>query len=222
MALTKEQRRLRKRFIAELNATADVDKDMIKESILNYNIDEIDYQDKICLDLGVNIGAFSKIALDRGAKRVYGLECDLRNYQIASSNFSSEIKVKVVHAAVSGSTEDTLQIYKSNSKSNHSSTSINKRTNTFTEYDRVKNYHITEVLNEVQPDLVKIDIEGAEYDIIEEVARYKPKVLFIEIHGGHEKAKNAVQRFENIYTKSKVDEIIYFNKIGGYDCLFYD
>lgn len=222
MALTKQQKTLRKRLIDELNAVEGVDKDMIRESILNYNVDEVDYQDKVCLDLGVNIGAFTKIALERGARRVYGLECDLRNYQIAAANFASEIKANIVLAAVSDSEEDSVQVYKSNSKSNHSSTSINKRTNLFNEYDRVKNYHINRILDEVQPEIVKIDIEGTEFDILEHVAAYKPKVLFIEIHGGSDRAKNAVQRLNNIYANSSVEEIIYFNKLSGFDCLFYD
>jgi FkbM family methyltransferase len=219
--LSREQKQLKKRYIKQLNAVENVDKDMIQESILNYNIEEIDYQDKICLDLGTNIGAFTKIALDRGAKRVYGVECDLRNYQIASANFSSEIRAKIIHAAVSSVEQDKLQIYKSNAKSNHSSTSIIKRSGTFTEYDEVKNYHINYLLEEVKPQIVKIDIEGAEYSIIEQVLNYRPDVLFIELHGNDDRSKSVVQRLQELYPNGKVSDIIIFQRVGGYDCLFY-
>lgn len=222
MSLTKEQRELRKRYISELNAIENVDKDMIKESIQNYDLREVDYRGKVCLDLGTNIGSFVKIALDRGAKQVYGVECDLRNYRIAATNFSSEIHAKIIHAAVSGSDQDTLHIYKSTAKSNHSSTSIIKRRGTFTEYDEVKNYHINHLLEEIKPDIVKIDIEGAEYDILEHVMAYKPKVLFIEIHGGDERAQSAIRKLTNHYANNKIEEIIIFQRAGGYDCLFYD
>lgn len=222
MSLTKYQKDLRKRYVEELNAIEDVDKSMITESIVNYIQPEINYQDKVCLDLGTNIGAFTKIALDHGAHRVYGVECDLRNYQIAAINFSSSIRAKIIHAAVSGSDQDTLQIYKSNAKSNHSSTSIIKRRGTFTEYDEVKNYHISHLLDEIKPDIIKIDIEGAEYDIIETVMLYKPKVLFIELHGNDEKANSVKSRLTEIYNNNKIEEIIIFQKVGGYDCLFFD
>jgi len=220
--LTKQQSNLKKRYIAELNAQERVDKDMIKESIVNYIKEEVDYNNKVCLDLGTNIGGFTKIALDHGASRVYGVECDFRNYNIASSNFASEIKVKILYAAVSGSNEETVKIYKSGAKSNHSSTSIIKRNNRFGEYDDVKNYHIENLLSEVKPDIIKVDIEGAEYDIIESILEYKPKILFIELHGNHERSKSAIQRLTETYKNNQIEEIIIFQEVGGYDCLFYD
>lgn len=219
--LTKEQRALKRRYVKELNAIENVDKDMIQESIQNYMKPEVDYRDKVCLDLGTNIGTFSKIAEDSGALKIYGVECDFRNYNIAANNFASSIRTKIIHAAVSGSEDEVLKIYKSNAKSNHSSTSIIKRRGTFTEYDEVKNYHIDYLLNEIKPDIVKIDIEGAEYDIIESVLTYKPKVLFIELHGNHDKAKSAVQRLTETYDNNIIEEIIIFQHVGGYDCLFY-
>lgn len=218
----KERLALRKRYVQELGATDRVDKDMISESISNYIKDEISYEGKVCLDLGTNIGAFVKIALDGGASKVYGVECDLRNYNIVANNFASEIKANVVHAAVSGSDQDTLTIYKSNAKSNHSSTSILKRNNKFRDYDEVKNYHIDELLREVKPQIIKIDIEGAEYDIIESIIDYKPEVLFIELHGDQDNARSSIQRLTERYNNNEVSEIIIFGGVGGYDCLFYD
>ena len=217
----KEVRDLKKRYVTELNAVENVDKDMIKESIVNYIKDSVDYQDKVCLDLGTNIGSFVKIALDHGAKFVYGVECDPRNYSIASTNFQSNLRSKIIFAAASDQHEDTLKIYKSNAKSNHSSTSIIKRRGTFTEYDEVKNYHIDTLLEETKPDIVKVDIEGAEFGIIENIIAYKPSVLFIEIHGNHEQAQTAVQRLTDVYNHNEIGEIIIFQSVGGYDCLFY-
>jgi FkbM family methyltransferase len=220
MALTAEQKKLKKRFVLELNAVEDVDRSMIHESILNYDLPEVDYRDKVCLDLGTNIGSFTKIAIERGAKKVQGIECDPRNYQIAAENFKSYPQVEIVHAAVSGSNDEFLKIYKSNAKSNHSSTSIIKRSGTFKEYDEVRNFHIDQLLTELKPDIVKIDIEGAEYEIIESVIAYKPQVLFVELHGNHEKANSALRRLTALYEHSRVEEIIIFQKVGGYDCMF--
>jgi FkbM family methyltransferase len=222
MSLTKQQKQLKKRYSQELNAIDRIDQDMICESIKNYIVDEISYQDQVCLDLGANLGAFSKIALDGGAKRVWSVECDLRNYQIAAANFSSDLRVNVVHAAVSGSNQKTLQIYKSTAKSNHSSTSIIKRRGKFTEYDEVKNYHIDHLLEEIAPDIIKIDIEGAEYHIIESIMEYKPKVLFIELHGNNEQSTSVKNRLIELYQHNRIEAIEIFKRVGGWDCLFYD
>jgi parvulin-like peptidyl-prolyl isomerase len=89
------------------------------------------------------------------------------------------------------------------------------------EYDEVKNYHINYLLEEVKPQIVKIDIEGAEYSIIEQVLNYRPEVLFIELHGNDDRSKSVVQRLQELYPNGKVSDIIIFQKVGGYDCLFY-
>jgi 2-polyprenyl-3-methyl-5-hydroxy-6-metoxy-1,4-benzoquinol methylase len=50
-----------------LNSTEDVDKEMIRDCLKNYNLEEVNFENKICLDLGANIGGFSKIAIENGA-----------------------------------------------------------------------------------------------------------------------------------------------------------
>jgi len=45
--------------------------------------------------------------------------------------------------------------------------------------------------------------------------------LFIEIHGNHEQAQTAVQRLTDVYNHNEIGEIIIFQSVGGYDCLFY-
>jgi hypothetical protein len=52
MALNTLQRNLRKEYVKYLNATEDVDRSMITDCIKHYQIPEVDYRDKICLDLG--------------------------------------------------------------------------------------------------------------------------------------------------------------------------
>ena len=75
-----DRRRIRKSYAEKLNATEGVDRGMINESLDNYYKSNIDYTDKVCLDLGANVGAFTQIALDLGAKQVTSEECDRRNF----------------------------------------------------------------------------------------------------------------------------------------------
>lgn len=212
---------MRKEYASFLNAELGVDKSMIKESLLNYITDKVNYENKVCLDLGSNLGAFCKIAIDNGAKNVVAVECDTRNYEKVNYNFREIDNVEVIHAAVSESTEKTLQIFKSSAKSNHSSTSIIKRTNRFKQYEVVDNVNFTEIVNKVKPDIIKIDIEGAEHNLIDEIIAASPDVLFLELHGGYEKCQAHLDKLEQAYPNSEVNEIIMFMKVGGFDCLYY-
>jgi len=182
---------------------------------------EVDYTDKVCLDLGGNVGGFTKIAIDGGAAKVYTIECDPRNYEKMKASFADEPKANIIHAAVSGSNTETIKIYKGNSNSSHCSTSILKRS-MFKDYDEVRNIHIRALLNKYKPDIIKIDIEGAEYEIIKDVAEYFPEVLFVELHMGKVKeyALPTIELLTSIYPNHLVNSFEVFKNIGGYDCWF--
>lgn len=216
------QRGLRKKYLEYLNATEEVDKKMVNDCIMHYIKPEVDYTGKVCLDLGGNIGGFTKIAIDMGAKEVHTVECDGRNYEKLKQNFQQEPKANILHGAVSGQQCETLKIYKSKSKLAHCSTSIIKRNQMFEDYDEVRNYNIQELLDTYKPDIIKIDIEGAEYEILEAVEAYHPEVLFVELHMGKVKelAQPAIERLEKIYPTSNVHAFEVFRVVAGYDCWF--
>ena len=219
--LTVEQKALRKKYYDFFNPEERVDKEMIEECILNYNIEDVDYNGKVCLDLGGNIGGFSKIALDRGAKKVITVECDPRNADKIRNTFKDVKNLELIYSAVSGSEDPTVKIYKSNSELNHCSTSIVKK-NRFSEYNEVPNINIKKLLKKYKPDIIKIDIESAEYQILEFIEEYHPEFLFIELHGNSTKvlAQEWAQRLGSISSKSYIKELIVFSRVFAYDCWF--
>jgi FkbM family methyltransferase len=220
----KTKRKLKAEYKKFLGAIERVDADMIGESIVNYLIPGVDYTDKVCLDLGANVGGFSKIAMDFGASKVIAVECDPRNYDMLENSFKDSENVEVIHAAVSALEDDTIKIYKNNSQKNHCSTSIiKKKNNQFKEYDEVQNIRFNELANKYSPDIIKIDIEGAEYQILEDVLDYYPDVLLIEMHAGSHKhlVEDAIQSLVEKYPKNKIEPIIIFtDNLIGYDCSF--
>ena len=220
----KTKRKLKAEYKKFLGAIERVDSDMIGESIVNYLIPEVDYTDKVCLDLGANVGGFSKIAMDFGASKVIAVECDNRNYNMLADSFEDSENVELIHGAVSGLEEDTIKIYKNNSQKNHCSTSIiKKKNNQFKEYDEVQNVRFNDLVEKYSPDIVKIDIEGAEYGILEDVLAYYPDVLFIEMHAGtfDSIVRESLQTIVEKYPNNKVEPIIIFtDKLIGYDCFF--
>ena len=194
-----ERTRLKKKYVKILGATEGVDDSMIGESITNYLIPEIDYKGMVCLDLGANIGAFTQIALDSGASKVCTVECDARNFEKLQATFQYDDYVDLIYAAVSGLPDKTLKIFKSSSQNAHCSTSIESKMK-FSEYDEVENIHLKKLLKKYNPDVIKMDIESAEYTLIDTLMDYGPKYLFIELHAGKHRAEmyQVLERLETI------------------------
>lgn len=217
----KEKRELMKKYVKILEATEKIDRDMISDCIDNYMIEDIDYNGKVCLDLGANLGGFARIALDSGAKKVCVVECDKRNFEKLSNSFAEEDSADLIHGAVSNQDGEKIKIYKNNSKQAHCSVSIVQRAK-FKEYDEVDNVKIRELLEKYKPDIVKVDIEGGEYEIIGEIESFAPEVLLIELHTGKVKefTKPTIDRLVNMYPKNTVKPVYVFNGISSYDCLF--
>lgn len=226
------KRQLIKKYRDIMNTPEEVDVSMLNESIDNYLIPMnklgIEFKDKRCLDIGSNIGSFSVIALDNGCSHVSSYECDSRNYSILKENvekFNGK-SFNPVLAAVSGRECDTIKLFKRDSKKNHCSTSIiNNVGSRRTLYDEVKNVNIKKLLNQEERwDIVKIDIEGAEYEILEEVIAYRPQYLFIELHVTKKNTETVdyfLNKLKETYDNNLIEEIIVFNNLGGLDCFFY-
>lgn len=217
-----EKTRLKKKYVKILGASEGVDDSMIGESIANYLVPEIDYRGMVCLDLGANIGAFTQIALDSGASKVCTVECDVRNFEKLRETFKNDDYVDLIYAAVSGLPEKTLKIFKSSSQNAHCSTSIENKMK-FSEYDYVENIHLKKLLKKYRPDIIKMDIESAEYTLIDTLMDYNPKYLFIELHAGKHRAEmyQALEMLNSIYQYSRtVPLIIYTKTLIAYDCFF--
>lgn len=217
-----EKTRLKKKYVKILGATEGVDDNMISESISNYLIPEIDYRGMVCLDLGANIGAFTQIALDSGASKVCTVECDARNFEKLQATYKNDDYVDLVYAAVSGLPDKTLKIFKSSSQNAHCSTSIESKMK-FSEYDYVENIHLKKLLKKYSPDIIKMDIESAEYTLIDTLLDYEPKYLFIELHAGKHRAEmyEVLGRLQSIYPYSKVVPLVIFtDNLIAHDCFF--
>ena len=71
-------------------------------------------KDDLVIDVGAHIGAFSKLAIDRGASKVFAFEVDTENYMIAKSNltkFISRGQITLNQTAVWGSVEPKEKLY---------------------------------------------------------------------------------------------------------------
>ena len=123
----------------------------------------------IWLDLGGNIGTFTCQALHKGAQKVITFEPEQENFElllknVSKNNFTSNvIPVQAGVVAKQGINELELYVCKGDyNKYRHTIFKIRGRQSVSIP---VKNFK--EVLDEYKPNGVKIDIEGAEIEILE-------------------------------------------------------
>ena len=116
----------------------------------------------IVLDIGANIGAFSKYAMEQGAFRVFAYEPEPENFDllIANTSMIPSHKISRFQCAVVGTDQTEVELY-INSKKNkglHMTREVRGRDSISV---RAENFF--DILNKLKPNKIKIDVEGAEY-----------------------------------------------------------
>tara|TARA_R110000824_G_C15183118_1_gene673978 strand:+ start:35 stop:709 length:675 start_codon:yes stop_codon:yes gene_type:complete len=141
-----------------------LDEYVFKEIKPSYNCLELGEGD-IVLDIGANIGAFSKYAMEKGAY-VYAYEPEPENYELLVVNTHPDSLstrggwIKRMQSAVVGTDETEIELY-INSKKNkglHMTRPVRGR-----EGVTVRAENFSRIIDEIEPNKVKIDVEGGEY-----------------------------------------------------------
>jgi FkbM family methyltransferase len=165
------------------------------------------------LDLGAHIGCFSLYALSRGASEVKAFEPHPSNVEFYLKNLrknfpeDEDSSWTIEDKVISSSKDKTLPLYETSSGNNTKFTSLRgKRTKVCKE---VKNANFAQVVNKFEPDGIKVDIEGAEHGIldqIEEIGDF-PSKMVIEYHFTKD---NLLENFKRRIDKlSKVFKVNY-------------
>lgn len=166
-----------------------VDSGMVKESQENYNVFSYD-ENSIVMDLGANIGGFTRMALQHPIKKFIGVEPDPTNLAVAKKNAEDALCECVWYEGVTTiGTEKDLVFYQSASKNSKCSGTIDSKSNVARRKGGssylVKNYNIYELLEEHKPTHVKVDIEGAEIDWLLDCKGFFPshiQQMSFEVH----------------------------------------
>ena len=162
------------------------------------------YPQDVCLDIGLNIGVFSVIASEK-CKFVYSFEPEPENFELASKNVSlnNRENVKLYNVAVIGNNDKKryLSINKKKNKGCHSL--IPKRGRGSQTVDCKE---INKIIKETNPSVMKVDTEGAEFEIlmaIEPANIKKFREIIFEFHHAH---------LNDIDTREKYRALISFLK----------
>jgi FkbM family methyltransferase len=143
-------------------------------------------EDDVILDIGLNIGMFTLFALKKGAKRVIGFEAEVENKNLAAKNISEnnlDDKAELYNLAVVG-TEPLTRGFSINTKKNRGAHSlIHKRSRNTVVVNCIK---FNELVEKYRPTLIKMDIEGGEYECLTNIDNYyDTKEIILEFHHAH-------------------------------------
>ena len=152
---------------------------------------KLSVEDNVALDIGGNIGLFSRWAIDNNAKKVYAFEPESFNCEMFQLNCPEE-EIVLCQSAVINGEQPFVDFYISTSGKNSGNYTTRKtRGRTISTVSAVS---IQKVLEETNPDVAKIDCEGGEYEIYEAIADFpKLKEVVFEIHLTVGRLENAIR-----------------------------
>jgi FkbM family methyltransferase len=130
----------------------------------------------IWLDLGGNIGTFTWLASSKGSK-VFSFEPEPENFELLVENTKDCKQVHVFQEGVVAGPDGTLDLYICKGDYNKYRHTIFKKRGRQSIQIKVRNFQ--KVLEEFRPSGIKIDIEGAEIELLESVEKWPDHVTHI-------------------------------------------
>ena len=159
---------------------------------LKYHYDFINSSD-VVLDIGANIGLFS--ILSENAKKIICVEPLKEAIPILKKNIkgnSLSKKTKILNAAVGKKGKLLIEV---DEKLNLSKVVEKSNKNTY----KVKSFGLSELVNEYNANVVRMDVEGYEYEILHKKIPKKVNKISIEFHTallGDKKTKELINYFK--------------------------
>ena len=137
------------------------DINIIKEVTRVYK--NLDMTNNCVLDIGANIGAFTLFAIEKGASRVIGFEPEPDNFALCYENCKIFTNTQIINKAIVCNDDLTRQFFlnKGINKGAHS-LYVHRGRDIIT----INCIKFETVLNQYQPKIIKMDIEGGEYELL--------------------------------------------------------
>jgi FkbM family methyltransferase len=139
----------------------------------------MELEGKNVLDLGGNIGAFAVLASLEGANHVWSYEPDDGNFELLCENVEDHPIVHPVRAAVVAHNELTATFYRTTGASQDGHSTIGFRGREEVVVPAISFAHLLETK---RPNVVKMDIEGEEWNLLREPLPEWVKEIVVELH----------------------------------------
>ena len=155
------------------------------------------------IDLGASVGLFTRYMLNKGAQNVAAVECDERSIIALNSNFIGNNRVQVIPKAISDSEGEKALYWREdnpliNSLDIEGSEFSTEENPSFKMVQTTTLSNLIESLNWGPIDLLKVDIEGSEWDVFDSTPDYIfsqiDKVL-LEYHWPKGRLQPTIDRF---------------------------
>jgi FkbM family methyltransferase len=164
-------------------------KKLEKDSEVNYReyfvdnrfaLSEEMFKGRAMIDIGANIGIFALLAWGHGSSPVLAVESNLANFNLLKENVKKTVTIIPVHyAAFNGICQEALVVENGG---------ISKISPKLGEGEKVPCKSLAELMDMVwcpSDSILKIDIEGAEYDVLlsaagKDIRRFK--TIYLETH----------------------------------------
>lgn len=178
-------------YIRAQGQSSAVDQFIIGEVQQVYFWDEIDVlRPRVIVDIGANIGAYSAFAARRYPDaRVIGVEPVRDNYALAVLNTSDYDNVTMVNGYVGYDGMPHLVVIDPDNVGGHKVLATNAIPADAITQKSPPRYSVEDILWEhalAKIDVLKLDCEGAEYEILPHVMPQFVRVVLGEYHGTHE------------------------------------
>jgi len=140
----------------------------------------LDYKDKVVMDIGGCFGGFCHRAKQWGAKKIISYEAFKDNYETLKFNCDKMDNVICINRAMISGHEGTCDFYPARGKSLGVGSRLERRGRVKT---KVLATNFSVEMNQHRPEILKVDIEGGEYDLFfnTKIPHYVKQVV-MEIH----------------------------------------
>jgi FkbM family methyltransferase len=180
----------------------------------------VDTKGKVVFDLGSNIGGFILKCAEEGATMVIAYEPEPYNLEVLRLNAAviqqkfPNIKI-VVKAVAVGNQDGQFDLVLNPGSNSACSGSITSRARSNRVSVPVTVVNFADELEEFKPNLIKMDIEGAEYMLLENELPDYVKEIAMELHGfskeNSAKMRPTYDKFKAEWTEVWGKEITVFN-----------
>ena len=166
----------------------------------------------IILDIGANVGDVSDVLIKTYDPKIYCYEPNISCYKHMVNRFKNNPKIKIFNFAVSNFTGKTFLYFHKKAKninefSQRSSLKKEKDGLDINKKIEVNCVDIKNILDQHKKiDLIKIDIEGSEYEIMPEIIKNKDKIKMVlcETHGNPDGKKIPSEDGSKLVVKNKI------------------
>jgi FkbM family methyltransferase len=139
-------------------------------------------KEDIIMDIGANIGCFAVYAGLKGFKKIYCYEPESSNFDLLKINASHLDNCELINKALlsSYSSDDEIDFYIPKSRKNMGSCSAYIKGGR--DKVSVSTINFKNELDRIKPNIIKMDCEGAEYDLLMTELPDCVKKITMEIH----------------------------------------